>query len=269
MAAALGTNPFRLTPVAEGRGVSCDIRGCYVGKEPLLTRSRDTSGRELWAARPQSELEEALSALYVHPIDMSAKVDGLAAIADALNRGDVFRAQLGTLALKLPHPPAPAFASVSSQRLASLLHMTGMLRGEQAFAPDNSGQGPVSENDKRSSHTLAKDTRVIPAQEFLFSEIPLEIPWSRPTPPLQPWDFFRPRSGPIPPDMSRPREAPMGQDVTPNQPWTPPRALPPDWFLPIPREIPGLRKGQLVNPYPERRKCAKEWAEAYQATTNF
>ena len=92
MAAVLETNPFRLTPVAEGRGVSCDVRGCFVGKEPLLTRSPDTSGREFWAPRPQAELEDVLSARYGHPIDMSAKVDGLAGIADALNRGDVFRA---------------------------------------------------------------------------------------------------------------------------------------------------------------------------------
>ena len=259
------TNPFRLAPVGEGRGVSCDIRGCYIDNEPLLTRSRDANGRESWTVRPQAELEDVLSARYGHPIDMSAKVDGLAAVADALNRRDVFRAQLGTLALKLPHPPAPTFASVLSPRVASLLHSSGMLRGGQAFAPDNSGRpGSTSGSDKENSQSLTRDPRVIPAQEFFFSEIPLEIPWSRPTPPLQPWDFFRPRPGPIPPDMSRPWEAPMGQDVTPNQPWTPPRALPPDWFLPIPREIPGLRKGQLVNPYPERRKCAKEWAEAYQ-----
>jgi hypothetical protein len=240
-----GPNPFRLTSVGEGRGVSCDVRGCYIDNEPLLTRSRDANGQETWTARPQAELEDALSARYGHPIDMSAKTDGLAAIADALNRGDVFRAQLGTLALKLPHPPAPGFANVLSPRVASLLHLSGMLRGGQAFPPDNSGQGRSrSGNDKGNSQTLARDPRVIPAQEFLFSEIPLDIPWARPTPPLLPWDFIRPRPGPIRPDMPRP--------------------VPPDWAVPIPREIPGVRKGQLVNPYPEKRKCAKEWAEAYQ-----
>ena len=161
MAAVLGTNPFRLTPVAEGRGVSCDVRGCYVGKEPLLTRSRDTSGRELWAARPQSELEEALSASYGHPIDMSAKVDGLAAIADALNRGDVFRAQLGTLALKLPHPPAPAFAKrfVSRARLAASLdrHAEGWAR---LSAPDNSGQRLLRQRTTRGARILSRRIRV-------------------------------------------------------------------------------------------------------------
>src|SRR5258708_5390005 len=150
-----GTNPFRLTPVGEGRGVSCDVRGCYIDNEPLLTRSRDANGWETWTARPQAELEEALSARYGHSIDMSAKTDGLATIADALNRGDVFRAQLGTLALKLPHPPAPAFANVLSPRVASLLHLTGMLRGGQTFAPNNSGQGrSASGNDKGNLQTL-------------------------------------------------------------------------------------------------------------------
>jgi hypothetical protein len=208
MAAVLGTNRFRLTRVAEGRGVSCDIRGCYVGKEPLLTRSRDTSGRELWAARPQSELEEALSARYGHPVDLSAKVDGLAAIADALNRGDVFRAQLGTLALKLPHPPVPAIGDSSSPRIAALLDASNMLRREQKpTSPGTNncrggGSCSSSANDNGGSR-YAADPRIQPAQEVLpfpgIWEMPWARPWIRPAPPTVPWDLYRPE--PVRPDM--------------------------------------------------------------------
>src|SRR6516164_9309892 len=125
-----GEYPFRLTPVVAGRGVSCDARGCYAGEIPLLERRRNSSGQEFWSARPQPDLDEALSARYGHPIDMSAKTGGLSDIADALNRGDVFRAQLGTLALKLPDPPESA-AGTDPRRLAALLHGSGILRRRQ------------------------------------------------------------------------------------------------------------------------------------------
>lgn len=202
------TNPFRLTPVGEGRGVSCDIRGCYIDNEPLLTRSRDANDRESWTVRPQAELEDALSARYRHPIDMSAKIDGLAAVADALNRGDVFRAQLGTLALKLPHPPAPAFSEFPSPRLTALLDGSDMLRREEKHTPpaanDCKGGRSCSSpaNDNRRSQYSA-DPRIQSVQEVLpfpgIWEMPWARPWVPPMPPTLPWDLYRP--GPIRPDM--------------------------------------------------------------------
>jgi hypothetical protein len=201
------TNPFRLTPVGEGRGVSCDIRGCYIDNEPLLTRSRDTKGRETWTARPQAELEDALSTRYGHPIDMSAKTDGLAAIADALNRGDVFGAQLGTLALKLPHPPAPAFTGFRSPRLTELLDSSDMLRRRQKPIPhaanDCKGCSSSANNGNAALSRYEEQPRINPVQEFLtlpdIWEMPWARPWIRPAPPAMPWDFYRP--GPVRPDM--------------------------------------------------------------------
>ena len=194
-----GEYPFRLTPVGAGRGVSCDARGCYAGGIPLLEQRRSTGGQQFWAARPQPDLDEALSARYGHPIAMSAKTSGLSAIADALNRSDIFRAQLGTLALRLPDPPDSA-SGTDPRRLAALLLGSDMLRRGQASslpAHDcrNGTCAPTSE--------YAKDLRVTPAQEVIpFPEIwemPWMRPWLRPTPPTVPWDYLRP--GPVRPDM--------------------------------------------------------------------
>ena len=125
MAAVLETNPFRLTPVAEGRGVSCDVRGCFVGKEPLLTRSPDTSGREFWAPRPQAELEDVLSARYGHPIDMSAKVDGLAGIADA--QLAAIEKRLPRLTVKLVDVAAVKPVAANASSMTSLTFATACL----------------------------------------------------------------------------------------------------------------------------------------------
>lgn len=230
-----GEYPFRLNPVAADRGISCDARGCYAGRVPLLERQRNSSGQELWAARPQADLDDAMSTRYGHPIDMSAKLGGLSAIADALNRGDVFRAQLGTLALRLPDPPESA-SGTDPRRLAALLHGGDMLRRGQNSSPSThdcrSGTCGSSGGERTTAQQYARDPRVIPAQEFLFSDIPFELPGARP--PLLPWDFVRPRPGPIPPDMPRPWQGPLGPEIPLNPPWARPGPVRPDmpWYGP-------------------------------------
>jgi len=250
----------------------------------------------LWTARPQADLDDAMSARYGHPVDMSTKLGGLSAIADALNRGDVFRAQLGTLALRLPDPPESA-SGTDPQRLAALLHGSDMLRRGQNSSPPThdcrSGTCGSSGGERTTAQQYARDPRVIPAQEFLFSDIPFELPGARP--PLLPWDFVRPRPGPIPPDMPRPWQGPLGPeiplnppwarpgpirpdmprpwqgpaqpDIPEDQPWTKPVPLPPDTIGPVPRELPGyLRKRRPIfeNPYPDDPECEEEWDAAYK-----
>jgi hypothetical protein len=262
-----GEYPFRLTPLAAGRGISCDARGCYAGMVPLLERRRDSGSREFWSARPQPDLDEALSTRYGHPVDMSAKLGGLSAIADALNRGDVFRAQLGTLALRLPDPPESA-SSADPRRLAALLHGSDMLRRGQTSSPPvhdcQSGTCGSPAGVPASGPQYARDPRVIPAQEFFFSEVPFELPGTRPIPPLLPWDFARPRPGPIPPDMPRPWQDPLGPEIPLNPPWARPGPIRPDmpWYGPNYY----LRQDRTA-PAPEEPEdpdCPRIRAEAYE-----
>ena len=153
-----GEHPFRLTAVAAGRGISCDARGCYAGGIPLLERRRDSSGQEFWSARRQPDLDEALSARYGHPIEMSAKTGGLSDIADALNRRDVFRAQLGTLALRLPDPPDSA-SGIDPQGLAVLLHGSGILRGGQNSPSPTHDCKSGAYDSSSGGRTLLRNTR--------------------------------------------------------------------------------------------------------------
>ncbi len=61
-----------------------------------------------WRMFAQTEPNEALSSCYGLPVDFAAKAGGLAAIARALNGGDLALAKIATLHLRLPHPPSLA-----------------------------------------------------------------------------------------------------------------------------------------------------------------
>src|SRR5208282_1698830 len=90
---------FRLS-FQEGLGVRCGADGAFVGDVALLRRI----GNE-WAPRKSEELSGALSKVYGLPVDASTKGRGVAAVARALNEGDVARAQITMLFAHFPDPP--------------------------------------------------------------------------------------------------------------------------------------------------------------------
>jgi hypothetical protein len=93
------TREFRLVPSGTGQGVSCDVNGAFVGAVPLLKRSRD---ERRWEPRDCEQLSKQLGADFGLPIDISSKLGGLKAICDALNDGDIARAQISTVLLAIP-----------------------------------------------------------------------------------------------------------------------------------------------------------------------
>jgi hypothetical protein len=172
MADLFGANASRLMSTPQP-GVTCNAQGAYVGGVPLLKRQRDASGEDSWVPRPIPELNADLKEHYGLPIDLSGKADGLAYIAGALNRGDVFRAQLAMQQLRLPSVPTPTHSNDNTR--------TGLPPG------------------------------VIPAQEFM--ELPWIEPWripgpiprpQFPTPEAVPWRAPVPPTGAIPSDRDLP-----------------------------------------------------------------
>ena len=115
--------------------MSCDERGAFVGKVPLLVRAANDVGREKWKPRSAVELNPALSKAYRLPINVSSKADGLAAVARAMNAGHLVLAQIATLHLEFPDLP-PLTKSSSTREttiaLAALLHRVGILDIEAA-----------------------------------------------------------------------------------------------------------------------------------------
>jgi hypothetical protein len=89
-----------------GSGVRCDSHGVFVGDTPLLERGVDRVGRAEWRPRSLSDLNCDLSKVYGLPVEFSPKIGGLATVARALGRDDVVHAQIATLLLQIPNPPA-------------------------------------------------------------------------------------------------------------------------------------------------------------------
>ena len=88
---------FRLRPGV----IECDADGLRVGGVALLARD----ARGAWTRRDGSELNRELSMLYGLPLDCERKGRALDAVAAALTNGELARAQIGALLLRLPDPP--------------------------------------------------------------------------------------------------------------------------------------------------------------------
>jgi hypothetical protein len=100
-----------------GHGVFCDTDGLWVGEVALLERGSESAS---WCPRPTDDLDQDLSGCYGLPIGVKPKLRGLEAVARALSDGDLVLAQITTLHLRLPDPPALAKSVNDAAGLAKL-----------------------------------------------------------------------------------------------------------------------------------------------------
>jgi hypothetical protein len=209
-----------------GRGVSCDAKGVFVGAVPLFEPCHPCAGFKQFRPRPVADLNRDLSKRYGVPVEFDAKIEGLAAIARALDRGDILYAQIATLHLQIPDPPPLAKAARSAIEVVALakeLHASGMLKRDwdpskhprwPAGSPGGIGGEFAPAGGEASETTETPNAAVIPAQ--------MTIP--------VPFDFPLPRGIPLPSEI------------------VPPLSIYP--------------RRELTNPYPDRPECEREWAEA-------
>ena len=85
-------------------GLECDDDGLRLAGLALLKSEIPPSGRRRWRPAPLPEVERALSCAYGHPIDAAANIKGLQVVASALNAGELARAQIAAVLLRLPDP---------------------------------------------------------------------------------------------------------------------------------------------------------------------
>jgi hypothetical protein len=116
---------------APGGNISCSADGVFVGEVPLLERSCCRDDLQQWQPRPAYHLNRDLSKRYQLAVDINAKVGGLIAIARALNRGDLFHAQITTLHLQFPDPPVLTKTAPNAREIVDLarqLKASGLLK---------------------------------------------------------------------------------------------------------------------------------------------
>ena len=155
---------FRLSEPSARRGVSCDANGAFIGAIPLLKRLSER-GKDWWAPRDSVRLSKQMALEFGLPIDMSRKAGGLRAICNALNDGDIVRAQIAAVLLGIPDAPASAKGKPSRDQMIKFirdLDWSGMIKAdwdpdEHPRWPAGSGQGgqfaPEGEGDGECNRT--------------------------------------------------------------------------------------------------------------------
>jgi len=216
---------FRLAD-APGTGVSCNQNGLFVGETSLLKETHDHLGRPEWRARALADLNRDLSMRYGLPIDFSAKMPALAAIARSLGCRDLVQAQIATLLLQIPDPSKLSKTDPTSGELTVLarqLRESGLLKAD--WDPAKHPRWPAESPDSVGGQFAPSDAGAAEA-----SVIPAQI--TIPAPPI---------------DIPVPIPFPLPSEIVPP-------LIMPDI---LPRSLP-------QNPYPNRPRCVKEWQDAYK-----
>ncbi len=93
--------------------------------------ARDAKGS--WTRRDGRDLNLDLSKLYGFPLDVGGMRRGVDVVAAALRNGELARAQIAALLLRLPDPPAPLerqYGALEKRRLAHGLVACGLLKDD-------------------------------------------------------------------------------------------------------------------------------------------
>lgn len=147
---------FRLSPPGSRHGISCDESGAFVGAIPFLERSF-VCGKDRWRPRDCDELSKQLRSHFALPIDISSKAGKLKAIANALNEGDLARAQIATVLLGIPDPP-PLTKDAHYRRemleFIRALHRSGLIKAD--WNPDEHPRWPAGVPDSQGGRFAPK-----------------------------------------------------------------------------------------------------------------
>lgn len=94
---------FRLSP-QRGAGVFCDVSGLAVADVELLELISEDGPRKLWRPRPADRIQTEIEKAFGVQIEFNHGLAGLEVVANALNEGDVARAQIAALLMRIPIP---------------------------------------------------------------------------------------------------------------------------------------------------------------------
>ena len=94
---------FKLDQNPEGRGLRCDSDGLFLGREALLRR--DDEGN--FEAQPDAKLEKMFGQTYGNEKSWESRIRSVKLVASALNKGDMARAMMTAVLMRLPDSGSP------------------------------------------------------------------------------------------------------------------------------------------------------------------
>ena len=215
---------------APGSGVFCGADGLVVGDTPLLEKT-SASGRPEWHVRSLTDINRDLSESYGLPVELAQKVSGLGAVAAALTRGDFMHAQIATLHLQFPDPPTLAKADLDlAQAIALARKLEAAGLLKTDWNPAKHPRWPAKSPDSVGGQFSPAGTSTGTGGPGNLAQIAIPFPV--------------PEAIPLP-----------GRIQIPSEVLSPPITL--------------LPRGATHNPYPERRECVEEWADASEFCENL
>ncbi len=123
-------------------GVECDEDGPRIAGVALLRREARPGGPPRWRLPPLDEIESSLARACGCEIGAAGKIGGLRVVADALNKGEVARAQIASLLMRLPDPPPPGADAALRSELDKRLGDSGLLKDWNPDAHPRTGVAP-------------------------------------------------------------------------------------------------------------------------------
>lgn len=140
---------FKLHQQPESLGLRCDESGLFLGGEALL--ECDGEGR-FWS-RPAADLRNLLNRIYGDNGNWASRIRSVSLVANAMNNGDMARATMTAVLMRLPEPNGPVL----------ITDVDGLL-GKAGFNPDEPrderGRWTNQDNSSSESSTETRDPRI-------------------------------------------------------------------------------------------------------------
>jgi hypothetical protein len=105
---------FKLDQNPNGRGLRCDGDGLFLGYNALLQKNDDGK----FEARSDSELQKTLGRIYGDEATWGSHIRSVKLVANALNKGDMARAMMSAVLMRLPDPGDPVRTADTDDALA-------------------------------------------------------------------------------------------------------------------------------------------------------
>jgi hypothetical protein len=220
----------------------------------MLERARGNDRPGQWRPRPTIDLNRDLSKRYGLPVEINSRMERLAGIGRALDRGDLVYAMMATLHLDFPDPPDPTKSAPGYRDaidLSRYLNASDLLKAD--WDPSKHPRWPAGSAGGIGGEFApagSADSAASPAEPHPDSEVAQVIPARLDTSDGISLTPVNATTIPIPFEIPG---FPLPSEIVP-PPMLPPNVNP----IHIPR-----------NPYPERPKCVKEWAEATEDCVNL
>jgi len=173
---------FKLDQNAKGRGLRCDRDGLFFAGEALLERDDEDQFRPI----PSTAIRKVFSNAYRATGDWESRIRSADVVAKALNKGDVARAMMAAVLMRLPEPDSGIHIADVDGVLAKAGFNPAELRDERGWWTTGGASG----------HSAGLQQAFLEPLELPLIEPLIEEVKPAPTPMPSPTDIVPPTMGP-------------------------------------------------------------------------